>query len=60
MRLALMEPLNKSWHICLAHEIAQLRVTNLANSPRYYLRFVPLSAQLHEQFRRTMTYSELP
>ena len=35
------EPLNKSWHICLAHEIAQLGVTNLAHSPRYGLRFVP-------------------
>ncbi len=35
------EPLNKSWQICLAHEIAQLGVTNLANSPRYCLRFVP-------------------
>ncbi len=37
----LREPLNKSWPICLAHEIAQLRVTKLANSPRYCLRFVP-------------------
>ncbi len=35
------EPLNKSWHICLAYEIAEPYVTNLANNPRYRLRFVP-------------------
>ena len=37
----LTEPRNKSWHICLVHEIAEPYVTNLANSPRYWLRFVP-------------------
>ncbi|MCZ6666047.1 MAG: hypothetical protein O7B81_12135, partial [Gammaproteobacteria bacterium] len=39
--ITLREPLNKSWHLCLAHEIAQIGVTNLAHSPRYGLRFVP-------------------
>ncbi len=37
----LKESLNKSWHICLAHEIAEPYVTNLSPNPRYGLRFVP-------------------
>ena len=56
----LKKPLNKSWHTCLAHGIAEPYVTNLANSPRYYLRFVPLSARFHAPFTRIMIYSEIP
>ena len=54
------EPLNKSRPLCLAHEIADPYVTNLAHSPRYGLRFVPYSAPLHEPFRRILIYSEVP
>ena len=39
--LTFKEPQNKSWHTCLAPEIAELGVTNLANSSRYCLRRVP-------------------
>ena len=56
----LKKPLNKSWHTCLALEIAEPYVTNLANSPRYYLRFVPCSARFHAPFTRTIAYSEVP
>ncbi len=54
------EPLNKLWHACLAPEIAEPYVTNLAHSPRYGLRFVPRSARFHAPFTRTLTYSEVP
>ena len=39
--MLIREPLNKSRPICLAHEITQPYVKNLALSPRYGLRFVP-------------------
>ena len=50
----LKKPLNKSWHTCLAPEIAEPYVTNLAYSPRYYLRFVASKYPVYSSERRSL------
>ena len=50
----LREPLTKSWLTCFAPEIAQLCVTNLANSPRYYLRFAASKYPVYSSERRSL------